>query len=47
MRIGVLWSGDHLFEGIAETIELLRSKGLATLSQDSRSPSPPPGLSRD
>ncbi|KAI0527800.1 4-nitrophenylphosphatase-like protein [Xylaria bambusicola] len=24
---GVLWSGDHLFEGIPETLELLRSKG--------------------
>ncbi|KAI6091893.1 4-nitrophenylphosphatase [Hypoxylon rubiginosum] len=24
---GVLWSGDHLFEGIVETLELLRSKG--------------------
>lgn len=26
-RIGVLWSGDHLFEGTRETIEMLRSKG--------------------
>lgn len=26
-RIGVLWSGDHLFEGTKETIEMLRSKG--------------------
>lgn len=25
--IGVLWSGDHLFEGTVETLELLRSKG--------------------
>ncbi|KAI1374577.1 4-nitrophenylphosphatase [Hypoxylon crocopeplum] len=24
---GVLWSGDHLFEGIVETLELLRSRG--------------------
>ncbi|KAI1384603.1 4-nitrophenylphosphatase [Hypoxylon trugodes] len=24
---GVLWSGDHLFEGIVETLEMLRSKG--------------------
>ncbi|KAI1358299.1 4-nitrophenylphosphatase-like protein [Xylaria arbuscula] len=24
---GVLWSGDHLFEGVPETLELLRSKG--------------------
>ncbi|KAH0168944.1 4-nitrophenylphosphatase, partial [Aureobasidium melanogenum] len=24
---GVLWSGDHLFEGTKETIEMLRSKG--------------------
>ncbi|KAL8929643.1 MAG: hypothetical protein Q9172_000439, partial [Xanthocarpia lactea] len=26
-RIGVLWSGDHLFEGTVETLEMLRSKG--------------------
>jgi len=26
-NIGVLWSGDHLFEGTVETIELLKSKG--------------------
>ena len=25
---GVLWSGDHLFEGTVETLELLRSRGL-------------------
>lgn len=25
--VGVLWSGDHLFEGVVETLELLRSKG--------------------
>jgi len=25
--IGVLWSGDHLFEGTVETLEMLRSKG--------------------
>ncbi|KAI1078442.1 4-nitrophenylphosphatase [Whalleya microplaca] len=24
---GVLWSGDHLFEGIVETLEMLRSRG--------------------
>ncbi|KAM4060337.1 haloacid dehalogenase-like hydrolase [Hirsutella rhossiliensis] len=24
---GVLWSGDHVFEGVPETLELLRSKG--------------------
>ncbi|KAI1089692.1 4-nitrophenylphosphatase [Rostrohypoxylon terebratum] len=24
---GVLWSGDHVFEGIVETLEFLRSKG--------------------
>jgi hypothetical protein len=29
-RIGVLWSGDHLFEGTKETIEMLRSKGRHT-----------------
>ncbi|KAH8894781.1 4-nitrophenylphosphatase [Thozetella sp. PMI_491] len=28
---GVLWSGDHLFEGIPETLELLRSKGKRTV----------------
>ncbi|EFX00668.1 4-nitrophenylphosphatase [Grosmannia clavigera kw1407] len=28
---GVLWSGDHVFEGIPETIELLRSKGKRTV----------------
>ncbi|KAI4755772.1 4-nitrophenylphosphatase [Aureobasidium sp. EXF-3400] len=27
---GVLWSGDHLFEGTKETIEMLRSKGWHT-----------------
>lgn len=26
-RIGVLWSGDHLFPKVAETIDMLRSKG--------------------
>ena len=26
--IGVLWSGDHLFPGTVETLELLRSKGM-------------------
>lgn len=25
--IGVLWSGDHLFPGTVETLELLRSNG--------------------
>ncbi|KAA6416049.1 MAG: 4-nitrophenylphosphatase [Lasallia pustulata] len=24
---GVLWSGDHLFEGTVDTLEMLRSKG--------------------
>ncbi|KAL1871412.1 p-nitrophenyl phosphatase [Diaporthe australafricana] len=28
---GVLWSGDHLFPGIVETIQLLRSKGKRTV----------------
>ena len=28
-RIGVLWSGDHLFEGTVETLELLRSRGIS------------------
>ncbi|KAF1830959.1 2-phosphoglycolate phosphatase [Decorospora gaudefroyi] len=27
MRIGVLWSGDHLYPKVAETLEMLRSKG--------------------
>ncbi|THC98015.1 hypothetical protein EYZ11_002517 [Aspergillus tanneri] len=27
MGIGVLWSGDHLFPGTNETLELLRSRG--------------------
>jgi 4-nitrophenyl phosphatase len=27
-----LWSGDHLFEGAVETLELLRSKGTSTTS---------------
>lgn len=26
-RIGVLWSGDHLFEGTVEVLEILRNKG--------------------
>ena len=26
-RIGVLWSGSHLFEGTAETLKMLRNKG--------------------
>lgn len=26
-RVGVLWSGDHLFDGVRETLELLRRKG--------------------
>ena len=26
-RIGVLWSGEHLFDGTVETLELLRRKG--------------------
>ncbi|KAK0621255.1 4-nitrophenylphosphatase [Bombardia bombarda] len=28
---GVLWSGDHLFEGIVETLEFLRSRGKKTV----------------
>ncbi|KAL1852105.1 hypothetical protein VTK73DRAFT_9284 [Phialemonium thermophilum] len=28
---GVLWSGDHLFEGVVETLEWLRSKGKRTV----------------
>ncbi|KAK5990004.1 4-nitrophenylphosphatase [Cladobotryum mycophilum] len=28
---GVLWSGDHVFEGIPETLSLLRSKGKRTV----------------
>ncbi|KAK7428562.1 p-nitrophenyl phosphatase [Neonectria magnoliae] len=28
---GVLWSGDHIFEGVPETIALLRSKGKRTV----------------
>lgn len=27
---GVLWSGEHLFPKVVETIELLRSKGMST-----------------
>ena len=27
-RIGVLWSGDHLFEGTVETLEKLKSHGM-------------------
>lgn len=26
--IGVLWSGDHLFPGTVETLEMLRSNGM-------------------
>lgn len=26
-RIGVLWSGDHIFDKVPETLEFLRSKG--------------------
>ena len=26
-RTGVLWSGDHLFEGTVETLEILRNRG--------------------
>ena len=25
--IGVIWSGDHVFEGVPQTLEFLRSKG--------------------
>jgi hypothetical protein len=28
--IGVLWSGDHLFPGTVETLEMLRSNGMRT-----------------
>lgn len=28
---GVLWSGDHLYEGVVETLEMLRSKGKKTV----------------
>lgn len=28
----MLWSGDHLFEGTVETIELLKSKGVFSVS---------------
>lgn len=26
-NLGVLWSGDYVYEGIPETLQLLRSKG--------------------
>lgn len=26
-RTGVLWSGEHVFEGTVETLEMLRGKG--------------------
>lgn len=29
-RTGVLWSGEHLFEGTVETLDMLRSKGMGT-----------------
>lgn len=28
---GVLWSGDHVFDGVVETLELLRAKGKKTI----------------
>ncbi|KAK3375329.1 4-nitrophenylphosphatase [Podospora didyma] len=28
---GVLWSGDHVFEGVVQTLELLRSRGKKTI----------------
>lgn len=28
---GVIWSGDHVFEGVVETLELLRSRGKKTV----------------
>lgn len=37
-RIGVLWSGEHLFEGTVETLELLRSKGRSIHSRSSQYP---------
>ena len=27
-KAGVLWSGDHIFDGTVETIEFLKSKGI-------------------
>jgi 4-nitrophenyl phosphatase len=27
VKLGVLWSGDHIFEGTADTIKLLKAKG--------------------
>lgn len=27
MKIGVLWSGDHIFPHVPETIKMLRDKG--------------------
>lgn len=26
-RIGVLWSGDHVFDKVPETLQMLKSKG--------------------
>lgn len=31
---GVLWSGDHTFSGTAETLELLRSRGIYSSSDN-------------
>lgn len=30
-RIGVLWSGDHLFPHVPETIDMLRKRGMTML----------------
>lgn len=30
--IGVLWSGDHVFPGTVETLEMLRNKGIMILA---------------
>lgn len=30
----MLWSGDHVFEGTVETLEMLRSKGTYLLHGD-------------
>ena len=29
-NVGVLWSGDHLFEGTVETIEMLKKEGASS-----------------
>lgn len=42
-RIGVLWSGDHLFEGTVEVLEILRNKGKYLLPNSGLSLTIPPG----